>query len=98
MSRNENFWVGQVTVPHPPLGNDKGWGTTKGGGVPRVDGFWGGRLSPTPSQNALSSRQDAKNGAVFVQCNLPEFAFTVFLAQTVKLRVSWKYRLALIQP
>ena len=32
MSRNENFWVGQVTVPHPPLGNDKGWGTTRGGG------------------------------------------------------------------
>ena len=33
MSRNEKFWVGQVTVPHPPLGNDKGWGTTRGGGT-----------------------------------------------------------------
>ena len=32
MSRNEKFWVDQVTVPHPPLGNDKGWGTTRGGG------------------------------------------------------------------
>ena len=32
MSRNKKFWVDQVTVPHPPLGNDKGWGTTKGGG------------------------------------------------------------------
>ena len=32
MSRNENFWVDQVTVHPPPLGNDKGWGTTRGGG------------------------------------------------------------------
>ena len=33
MSRNEKFWFDQVTVPHPPpLGNDKGWGTTRGGG------------------------------------------------------------------
>ena len=32
MSRNEKFWVDQVTVPHPPPGNDKGWGTTPGGG------------------------------------------------------------------
>ena len=32
MSRNEKFWVDQVTVPDPPLGNDKGWGTTRGGG------------------------------------------------------------------
>ena len=32
MSYIENFWVDQVTVPHPPLGNDKGWGTTRGGG------------------------------------------------------------------
>ena len=33
MSRNEKFWVDQVTVPHPPPpGNDKGWGTTRGGG------------------------------------------------------------------
>ena len=31
MSRNENFWVDQVMVPHPPPGNDKGWGTTRGG-------------------------------------------------------------------
>ena len=31
MSRNEKFWVDQVTVPHPPRGNDKGWGTTRGG-------------------------------------------------------------------
>ena len=35
MSRNEKFWVDQVTVPHPPLGNDKGWGTTRGGGGTR---------------------------------------------------------------
>ena len=33
MSRNEKFWVDQVTVPQPPLGNDKGGGTTRGGGV-----------------------------------------------------------------
>ena len=32
MSCNEKFWVDPVTVPHPPLGNDKGWGTTRGGG------------------------------------------------------------------
>ena len=32
MSRNEKSWVNQVTVPHPPQGNDKGWGTTKVGG------------------------------------------------------------------
>ena len=32
LSHNEKFWVDQVTVPQPPLGNDKGWGTTKGGG------------------------------------------------------------------
>ena len=32
MSRNEKFWVDQVTVPQPPPGNDKGWGTTRGGG------------------------------------------------------------------
>ena len=33
MRRNEKFWVDQVTVPHPPPppGNDKGWGTTRGG-------------------------------------------------------------------
>ena len=31
MSRNGKFWVDQVTVPHPPRGNDKGWGTTRGG-------------------------------------------------------------------
>ena len=29
MSRNEKFWVDQMTPPPP--GNDKGWGTTKGG-------------------------------------------------------------------
>ena len=29
MSRNQNFWVDQVTPP-PPRGNDNGWGTTKG--------------------------------------------------------------------
>ena len=34
MSRNEKFWVDQVTVPPPP-GNDKGWGTTGGGGGTR---------------------------------------------------------------
>ena len=34
MSCNENFWVEQVTVPHPPppLGKDKGWGRTRRGG------------------------------------------------------------------
>ena len=26
MSCNEKFWVDQVTVPHPPLGSDKGGG------------------------------------------------------------------------
>ena len=31
VSRNEKFWVDQVTVPPPPPGNDKGWGTTRGG-------------------------------------------------------------------
>ena len=31
VSCNEKFWVEQVTVPHPPLGKDKGWGTTRGG-------------------------------------------------------------------
>ena len=31
MSRNEKFWVDQVAPP-PPSGNDKGWGTTRGGG------------------------------------------------------------------
>ena len=37
MSRNEKFWVDQVTVPHPPPpGNDKGWGK-KGGGVYSTD-------------------------------------------------------------
>ena len=33
MSCNEKFWVEQVTVPHPPLGKDKGWGRTRGGGT-----------------------------------------------------------------
>ena len=33
MSRNEKFWVDQVTVPPPPGGNDKGWGMTRGGGA-----------------------------------------------------------------
>ena len=28
MSRNEKFWLDQVT---PPPDNDKGWGTTRGG-------------------------------------------------------------------
>ena len=37
MSRNEKFWVDQVTVPHPPPGNDKGWGTTRGGGGVLMD-------------------------------------------------------------
>ena len=32
VSCNEKFWVEQVTVPHPPLGKDKGWGRTRGGG------------------------------------------------------------------
>ena len=32
VSCNGKFWVEQVTVPHPPLGKDKGWGRTKGGG------------------------------------------------------------------
>ena len=32
VSGNEKFWVEQVTVPHPPLGKDKGWGRTRGGG------------------------------------------------------------------
>ena len=36
MSRNEKFWVDQVTVPYAPLGNDKGWGTTREGGVLRL--------------------------------------------------------------
>ena len=31
VSRNEKFWVDQVTLPPPPQGNDKGWGTTRGG-------------------------------------------------------------------
>ena len=33
VSCNEKFWVEQVTVPHPPLGKDKGWGRTGGGGT-----------------------------------------------------------------
>ena len=33
VSCNEKFWVEEVTVPHPPLGKDKGWGRTRGGGV-----------------------------------------------------------------
>ena len=37
VSCNEKFWVEQVMVPHPPLGKDKGWGRTRGGGVCRVD-------------------------------------------------------------
>ena len=32
VKRNGKFWVDQVMVPQPPLGNDKGWGTTRGGG------------------------------------------------------------------
>ena len=32
VSCNKKFWVEQVTVPHPPLGKDKGWGRTGGGG------------------------------------------------------------------
>ena len=32
VSCNEKFWVEQVMVPHPPLGKDKGWGRTRGGG------------------------------------------------------------------
>ena len=44
MSRNEKFWVEQVTVPHPPLGYDKGWGTTRAGGG-------GGYAIPRNSQN-----------------------------------------------
>ena len=36
MSRNEKFWVDQVTPPPPPR-NDKGWGTTRGGGVHEDD-------------------------------------------------------------
>ena len=31
VSHNGKFWVEQVTVPHPPLGKDKGWGRTRGG-------------------------------------------------------------------
>ena len=38
MSRNEKFWVDQVTPPPPPPGNDKGWGTTRGGGGTREGG------------------------------------------------------------
>ena len=33
VSHNGKFWVEQVTVPHPPMGKDKGWGRTGGGGV-----------------------------------------------------------------
>ena len=29
---NKKFWVEQVAVPCPPLGKDKGWGRTRGGG------------------------------------------------------------------
>ena len=32
MSRNEKFWVDQVTVPHPPPGERQGVGNDKGGG------------------------------------------------------------------
>ena len=31
VSRNENFWVDQVTVPHTPRGEGQGWGRTLGG-------------------------------------------------------------------
>ena len=29
---NKIVCADQVTVPHPPLGKDKGWGRTRGGG------------------------------------------------------------------
>ena len=32
MSHNENFWVDQVTVPHPSPGERQGVGNDKGGG------------------------------------------------------------------
>ena len=37
MSRNENFWVDQVTVPQPPPGERQGVGNDKGGGVPHSE-------------------------------------------------------------
>ena len=40
VSCNEKFWVEQVTVPHPPLGKDKGWGRTGGGGFYSI-AIWG---------------------------------------------------------
>ena len=39
MSRNEKFWVDQVTVPHPPPGERQGVGNDKGGGG-GYDGSW----------------------------------------------------------
>ena len=36
VSCNEKFWAEQVTVPQPPLGKDKGWGRTGGGGLQRT--------------------------------------------------------------
>ena len=44
VSCNEKFWVEQVTVPHPPLGKDKGWGRTGGGG---------GGTPPAPNQTKV---------------------------------------------
>ena len=38
MSRNENFWVDQVTVPHPPRGERQGGGGRQGGGADKGGG------------------------------------------------------------
>ena len=69
VSCNENFWVGQVTPP-PPLRKDKGWGTTRGGGLPKCRGFHGeyfdtilqppgGGVDPSVIRNPPPSREEA---------------------------------------
>ena len=46
MSRNEKFWVDQVTVPHPPPpGERQGVGNDKGGG-----GYMGLRIEEAATQ------------------------------------------------
>ena len=40
VSYNENFWVEQVTVPHPPLGKDEGGRGTQKPTVPKGVAGW----------------------------------------------------------
>ena len=66
MSRNEKFWVDQVTVPQPPPGNDKGWGTTRGGGGAEGKGGRGVGVSVAciGSQHTTGSRCGTDQGSI----------------------------------